>query len=332
MNDLFWENGFTDWVTTKRGTPLFNDHEQPFLPLHLNFYDLTEIETLNKQATLAKAHGIDGFGFYHYFFDQKTRALNLPIENLRRNTSIDIEYFICWVNADWTRAWIGDYQSVLYKQKYSPQVFNKLAENACWYFQDSRYARFDGKPLIYIHNPRFLNFVKFKEQFLKVTSKFGFNEVLFAAPLIHLTSKQECEVDFALGYPPGDYPIQNIKLESQEFDLLTEGVFSYPEYANKYPSFISKIMERPNYVPTIMSGWDNTPRYGKAGFVFLDFSAEEFSKLSQEILQRSVKQNKQFAMIKAWNEWAEGNVLEPSVKFGHKILQSVKETRNKLGF
>lgn len=332
MNDLFWEKGFTDWITTSRASTLFKGHEQPFLPSDLGFYDLSIPETLEKQAYLAKRHGLDGFGIYHYFFDEKTRALNIPIENLRKTPSINIDYFICWVNADWDKEWVGDYQTILYKQKYSSNVFKKIAEDACWHFQDNRYVKIDGKPLYYIHNPKNLDIVNFKEEFLKTTRKYGFDKILFAAPQIHISDGQQNHIDYALGYPPGDYPIRNIQLKSEMYSKVKSGVFSYPDYSDKYSSFVANKINELKYVPTVLSGWDNTPRYKDRGFVFLDFNPKDFYNLTQTIFKSSIEKNKDFVMFKAWNEWAEGNVLEPSIKFESKILQIVEKIRREIGF
>lgn len=331
MNDLFWEQGFTDWVTTRRATPLFQGHQQPFLPSDLGFYDLSKKNTLEIQAKLAKNFNIDGFGIYHYFFDENTRALNIPIENLRNSDSIAIDYFICWVNADWSKGWVGDHQTLLYKQKNSSKLHKKIAEDASWHFQDDRYVKFKNIPLFYIHNPRNLNLKNFKDEFLQTTSKYGFNEVLFAAPQIHISEGQECEIDYALGYPPGDYPLRKVKLESENYRNIEGGVFSYPHYAEKYSSFILSKLDEHSYVPTILSGWDNTPRYKERGFVFKDFNANDFSILTDSILRSSLKKNKDFVMIKAWNEWAEGNVLEPSVRHGNKLLEAIKQARQRHG-
>ena len=134
MNDLFWGSGFTDWVTTTKAKPLFNGHEQPNFPGELGTYDLRSVEILEKQAIIAKSFGVDGFAFYNYIFDKDTIALDTPINNLRNHPEIDIEYFVCWVNADWTKSWIGDDQTFLYKQSYDDETLVKVITNACWHF------------------------------------------------------------------------------------------------------------------------------------------------------------------------------------------------------
>ena len=101
MNDLFWGLNFTDWETTKLAEPLFKKHKQPFLPSKLGYYDLRNVDAIKKQATMARNYGVDGFAIYHYFFDKKTKALDTPVNIIRNNSDIDIDYYLCWVNVDW---------------------------------------------------------------------------------------------------------------------------------------------------------------------------------------------------------------------------------------
>ena len=276
MNDLFWEKDFTDWVTTKSAKPFFQGHAQPHTPTELGFYDLRNPSVIANQSKLASVHGIDGFGVYNYIFDESTTALSTPLKNLRNNPSIEIEYFICWVNADWTKIWIGDHDTVIYKQKYSRDLYKKVAYNAIWYFEDSRYFRLDKKPVFYIHNPRFMEIKEFKEIFMNIASKNGIHEILFAAPQIHVLQEQQHEFDYLLGYPPGDTPISPFKIDSEKFRVIKKGVFSFSKYASEYPAQIKLHFRNKKFIPTVLSGWDNTPRYKENGFVFHDFDHETF--------------------------------------------------------
>ena len=345
MNDLFWGSGFTDWVTTTKAKPLFNGHEQPNFPGELGTYDLRSVEILKKQAIIAKSFGVDGFAFYNYIFDKDTIALDTPINNLRNHPEIDIEYFVCWVNADWTKSWIGDDQTFLYKQSYDDETLVKVVTNACWHFSDSRYLKFNGVPIFYIHDPRKLDFSTFKERFLRISSKFGFPKVTFACPEIHCTKKSLPSIDYLFGYPPGDYCCISMKLHSIYKKLLHMtgkknkyfyklfklfSCVSYPNFVEKYSNYIDTKSYNSKYIPCILSGWDNTPRYNYRGFMFHNFNSFQFEKILNKTLKSSKYQKKELFMIKAWNEWAEGNILEPSVNHGNSLLKAIYNERRKV--
>src|SRR5205809_511059 len=68
-NDQWWGPGFTEWTNVVGGRPRFAGHFQPHLPGELGFYDLRLPETRQAQAALASEHGIDGFCYYHYWFN-----------------------------------------------------------------------------------------------------------------------------------------------------------------------------------------------------------------------------------------------------------------------
>ena len=345
MNDLFWGKNFTDWQTTKRAKPLFANHVQPFLPSDLGFYDLRNQETILKQAKLAKKHGVDGFGIYYYQFDEKTKALNTPIETIRDNKNIDIEYFICWVNADWTKSWVGDHETVLYRQSNTVETYEALASNACRHFSDERYFRVNNKPVFYIHDPRALDLEEFKKVFLRISSKNGFKEVLFAAPSIYCLGNQVEMFDYLLGYPPGDLKILPFMIQKRLVWLLERLKFlelfyaksklfnlfsTYPfeRYVLRYYKYLSAKLRSNKYIPVLLSGWDNTPRYGYRGFLFTGFSGSRFKELFSFTWRESKKANKDFLMIKAWNEWAEGNVLEPSYHHKNSVLEAIRDVRS----
>jgi len=341
MNDLFWGENFTDWVTTKNAVPLFKGHKQPLLPADLGYYDLRSVDVLDRQAKLAKRYGVDGFAFYHYIFDAETSSLDTPIKNLRNNPHIDIDYFLCWVNADWTKAWIGDDYTFLYKQSYDDLTLKKLVEDACWHFADNRYFKIDGKPLFYIHDPMRVDFNEFKRMFLKYSSLMGFPNVLFAAPDIHTFANQKSELDYLFGYPPGDFSFISMKIhilyrkileKLKNKDFFNEyfkfaSSFSYSKYVRDYSNYIFKKSTKTKYIPTILSGWDNTARYSHRGFLFDDFNSKYFREQSINAFNMCKKYNKDFFMIKAWNEWAEGNVLEPSMYYGNSILESFHDAK-----
>ena len=67
-NDHWWGKGFTEWRNVARTQALFSGHEQPHVPADLGYYDLRLSEARAAQAEMARAHGVDAFCYYHYWF------------------------------------------------------------------------------------------------------------------------------------------------------------------------------------------------------------------------------------------------------------------------
>ena len=77
------------------------------------------------------------------------------------------------------------------------------------------------------------------------------------------------------------------------------------------------------YINSIFCGWDNTPRHGKRGYVVTHPSKEIFMKTLSHL------KDTEFVVINAWNEWAEGMILEPTQEYGLTFLEWIKEWTEK---
>ena len=153
-NDEWWGNGFTEWTNIKSAKPLFEGHKQPKVPINGNYYDLLNDDVKIWQAELAKKYGIYGFCYYHYWFNGKM-LLEKPMEQMLTNHNIDIPFCICWANAAWTKAWVGEEKKVLIPQTYGGR--NEWEEHFFYFlpfFKDRRYIRENNKPVIIIYRPQ----------------------------------------------------------------------------------------------------------------------------------------------------------------------------------
>jgi hypothetical protein len=338
-NDDFWCIGFTDWVTTRNSTPLFKGHNQPAVPTTLGEYDLSNKHAIIEQAKLAKASGLDGFAIYHYYFDCNETALETPIEIIYNNQEIDIEYFVSWVNCDWTKSWIGDNDTIIRTQKYSLELFHELAAQACRFFTDERYSKIDGKPIYYIHNPKDFDVEIFQKIVSSLARKFGIDDIIWIAPECHVLDSQRKLFSYLVGYPPGDHiqiwtrfkSFMKNSIVSAFPDLATNPLVhkylrsrDYRSYVKSYLGFLKKKMASNDvYIPCIIHSWDNSPRYGFTSFYFKNALPVHNYELYKETFKLANQHNSPFILIKAWNEWAEGNTLEPDKQFGSQRLKAL---------
>lgn len=99
-----------------------------------------------------------------------------------------------------------------------------------------------------------------------------------------------------------------------------------------YEAILPKLLKRTTSpevedYPCIIPNWDNTPRSKSNGLVLFGSTPELFRRHFKEALElcRSLPNGRKFIFIKSWNEWAEGNHLEPDLKFGLDYLNVVAE-------
>ena len=112
---------------------------------------------------------------------------------------------------------------------------------------------------------------------------------------------------------------------------LVFGTALYENYSSAVKYLTDTNFDAANDVyPTILPGWDHTPRSGKGGFLFHNYTPDLFEKHVKNVFKvlQHKPDEKKIAFIKSWNEWAEGNYLEPDLKFGTKFLNVIKRLKN----
>lgn len=332
-NDEWWGKGFTEWTNTAKAKPLFRGHYQPHLPADLGFYDLRVPESRIAQAEMAREHGIEAFCYYHYWFGGK-RILERPFNEVLQSGQPDFPFCLCWANQTWTGVWFGNPHRVLIEQTYPgykdhEQHFNVLLKA----FTDERYIKIDGKPVFLIFRPNELresaNVIEFwKELALKAGLK--------GLYIIGVTEKPEWDphvygfdasviqrLPTAKRYVSKQFPL---KWAVNKYQQLTDKPAIY-SYKDDLPEVFTSVDNGIVKYPCIIPNWDNTPRSGKRGFVLHGSTPELFrhnlKKLFKATEKRSYEHNLIF--IKSWNEWAEGNHLEPDQRFGMQYLQVLKD-------
>lgn len=335
-NDAWWGEGFTEWTNTAKAQPLFRGHYQPHVPADLGFYDLRCPESRLAQARLAKACGITGFCYYHYWFAGH-RLLERPFSEVLASGQPDFPFCLCWANQTWTGIWHGAPNKVLIEQTYPGETDYRAHFDALLpAFSDPRYIRVQGKPLFVVYRPTELPdakaFVQLWNQWAQAAGLPG----LYFVGVNHNDRWQPQQDNFDAAIlqklPPKkpNVPWKHPRLKLGQ--LRHQYQLTMHRYADIYPTLTRK--EPAEYIefPCAIPNWDNTPRSRLNGLIMLDSEPELFRAHFDDCLRNASKlpEDQQIVFIKSWNEWAEGNHLEPDLRYGHAYLDVVKRALDHL--
>jgi len=331
-NNKYWGEGFTDWENVKSSKPLFKGHKQPYLPSKFGMYDLSDIEKINELSEYSIKCGIDGFGYWHYWFGNNLKTLQKVQEFHIRNKKIKQNFFFAWANQDWTKSWVGDDDTIIFKQEYSKKSALDHFKYLKSFIEDDRYIKKDGMPLFQVINPDSEGCVNHIKTLENESKKFFGKGFFWLFPSNKSILGLE-HLNFArVGYAPGDITSQDFsfkfKRKVQKFLIKKPIVISNKKYLKLFNSELIKSFKNDiKYYPCIISGWDNTPRYKNNGFL-IKGNVEKLLKSQLEILKKNIENSNDyididFVFIKAWNEWAEGNILEP-FSYKNRIFNPAK--------
>lgn len=352
-NNEWWGEGFTEWTTLRKAKPLFDGHYQPRIPLNKNYYNLLDDNVKEWQCKIAKEHGIYGFCFYHYWFDGHM-LLEKPMEQYLANEKCDLPFCICWANEHWTKAWVNSQNTVLIEQKYGDEKqwrehFNYLLQ----FFKDARYIKEDNKPLMVIYRPELIECLNdMLDCWQNLAIQNGFAGMKFAYQHVsfdNIDNRDDSRFDYAIEYQPGyglrdmnSKTLQSLKKIKQKLNLFLEKNFntsldigrvirnnnhlSLVDYDEVWKSILNRKPPSDKYIPGAFVDWDNSPRRGAKGSIFVGATPEKFEKYFRQLVVKAKEEyKKDYIFIFAWNEWSEGGYLEPDEKYGFAYLNSIKK-------
>jgi len=333
-NDQWWGKGFTEWTNVAKAKPLFRGHYQPHIPTELGFYDLRCAETRGAQAALAREHGVEGFCYYHYWFAGR-RLLERPFNEVLSSRQPDFPFCLCWANHSWNSVWEGCPDRVLVEQTY-PGMKDHEAHfyTLLKAFSDDRYLKVDGKPIFLIYKPDDIPDIK---RVVDLWRTLAVKEGLKGLHLVGVSHNapewdpRERGLDACMmqklpwrnGRIPLTYPLTKLKVISSG-NTHKLSIYDYEDMVGfllrkKAPAFTD--------YPCVLPNWDNTPRSGLNGLVFRGSTPELFRTHLKQGLEKvtAYSPDNRVVFLKAWNEWAEGNYVEPDLKFGRGYLEVMKQ-------
>lgn len=326
-NDAWWGKGFTEWRNVTRALPQFEGHIQPRLPADLGFYDLRNPQVMRDQAKLAAEHGIGAFCFYYYWFSGRT-LMEDPLQQWLADDSIDLPFCLCWANENWARRWDGRDEDILIGQQHSAEDDLAFIAHVAPYLRDRRALKVDGRPMLLVYRPHLLPDVRATaERWRRWCRDHGVGEIHLAyVQGFERPDPRDIGFDAAVEFPPN---MSNPASLSAQQWLLNPGfngdVRDWRELAAEIGA--RPLPDYPLY-PGVNPGWDNEARRSGRGRVYLHASPRGYRDwLRRTVHERlaAAPQDQRLVFINAWNEWAEGAVLEPDARLGHAWLQATRE-------
>ena len=363
-NDEWWGKGFTEWYNVAKSKPLFKNHYQPKIPTELGFYDLRLPEVREQQAEMARYAGIEGFCYWHYWFGNGRQLLERPFSEVLCSGKPDFPFCLGWANHTWSsKTWNKEKHEntpgVLVEQTYQGvDDYTKHFYSVLPAFKDERYITVDGKPFFLLFDPfNFSDVINFINCWRELAEKNGLKGIHFVAKVsnatfrnryIEINQKQqvsEAERNFKYILSKGFDAINSSG--QTRANMMAKGIIQsyFREFLKRKLNFniIDKIEQKKvnkylytiedeweNVYPTILPNFDRTPRTNK-DVLYINSTPEVFRKNILDCIERVKNKSEQHRIIilKSWNEWGEGNYVEPDIKYGRGYLDVLHDCLNK---
>jgi ABC-type multidrug transport system fused ATPase/permease subunit len=339
-NDEWWGEGFTEWDQVRLARPKFRGHYQPHVPAGGEYYDLRDAAVRQRQADLARRYGLSGFVYYHYWFAGK-RLLERPFTEVLATGEPDFGFCLCWANEDWTRAWTGASREVLVSHRSSPEDDRVHARSLLEAFADPRAIKVDGRAVLLIHHSRSLPDVRRTIDTLR-------DEVSRAGlPGLYLCRVESDQLetgdptalgfDAAIDFHPTSSTLPTKGYGWRSMRRLTGRRGRFGRRVHRYDDVVDWALVRPpadyKRYPCVMPSWDNTARRRRGSLILHDATPASFGRWSEEALRRFTpfSRDENLVFLQAWNEWGEGNHLEPDEKWGTGWLEAYAAALERAG-
>ena len=330
-NDALHGEGFTEWTLLKPST--MKGIAKPLAAEHggLGYYDLTEISVRRKQGEMAKAAGIHGFMYYHYWFSGKAAInYNNPVmgkvpQLMLEDGHPDIPFMMCWANEPWTNTWDGlDTMEVKLPQNYGKKKeWKKHFYYLLQFFKHQNYILVDEKPVFVIY-------------------RIGHMKKL-AGPMIQLWRKlallnglKGLYIVYSLN---GFLKVDNLLRKKNPSNFCDASNHFFPTLKAVFPidtsctQFDVPMPDNKNQYWGGFTTFNNNLRRATGGTnltvtpsEFKTDLGESFKKMLTALPSTEKQANiPNFFFINAWNEWNEQAILEPSDKYGFSYLSALKD-------
>lgn len=328
QNDEWWGKGTTEWNNVNQAVPQFDGHYQPRKPGELGYYDLRIKENMQRQIELARNYGIGAFCFYYYWF-AGDRLLERPLNMFLKNSDLDIPFFYCWANENWTKRFSGTDTGILMGMEDTEENYCNFIDAVLPDMKDPRYYRIKGKPVISVYRPgKMPNPKSVLENWRNKAHDMGIELYIIAVQERNVSDNwTDVGYDAETEFQPKQIQhlckeiTRDVKPIRKDF---SGNVYDYADLINNRRYMIAENQKKKVY-PAVMPMWDNTARRNQRGIIFHGSTPALYKKWLADVVNNVSMSNEmddKLIFINAWNEWGEGTYLEPDAAFGYAYLEA----------
>lgn len=323
-NNKFWGEGFTEWHNVAKARPLFIGHNQPVLPGRFGFYDLRLDDILLEQSKYANEIGVDVFCYWHYWFAGK-RVLHKPLDKMLSLPNFKTKVMLGWANESWTGIWHGLSKEIIFKQTYNRNELQNHAKLIASYVNSNMYLKINNVSPFLIYKPLLIPDAKnYLNEMRELVRKEGGGDLYIIGNWGPGSNEQinrpiNFGLDAVVANNVGRYfnSAFSRKFNNGLWHVLNKiGIGpQIRDYKSTSETLLAAFAKVDGVIhATAVAGWDNTPRSGRRGLVLSGFNEQSFRKALNLALTLENRNKNKLLFLKSWNEWAEGNTLEPIFK------------------
>lgn len=349
-NDAWWGKGFTEWTNVGRAKPLWKGHYQPKVPADLGYYDLRVPEVREQQAELAREAGVTGFLYWHYWFGNGRRIMERVFQEVLDSGKPDYPFALAWANHSWyKKTWSDDDQyhdECLIEQTYpgiedAHQHFDLLLKA----FKDERYIKIDGRPILYVFKSEdlpieYINWFHlwakesgFKGLYL-IGNTWGDKAFTFYKALGFQAIVRNNVLDLLQTHYSRmpKYKMFVLRIYRRSLEYIKKIPHGIADYSALVHNAVTQECKSEGVIPQIFPNWDHSPRSGRnASYIYYNAEPNAFYEMACDALEaiKDKPSEEQIIIIKSWNEWGEGNYMEPDLKYGHGYIKALRRAVDK---
>lgn len=336
-NDEWWGKGFTEWTSTARAVPLYKGHYQPHIPADLGFYDLRLREVREQQAELAGEAGIEGFCYWHYWFGNGKQLMAEIINDVIASGKPDFPFMLGWANHSWyAKNWNSKDSKkdrLLIEQTFPGEEDIRMHyEYARIAFKDPRYIKEGNRPLFMVYIAKAVpeRMIELWNQWAKED---GFDGIYFLGNVPY-DADESSFIEKGFSSVIKDRP-NKVKTSHHEDKLMfiikkfKSRIFGIPDHLTPYKKAIDMLVDeeddsKETIIPNLVPNFDHSPRSGRYGLILDGSTPDLFYGMCTRVLNIVKKKQNKFIMLRSWNEWGEGNHMEPDLKFGKGYIKALR--------